>query len=971
MPDGLISQAYIELRADSARFESEGTDAAEKLAQHVQSKLDGAMTKVKEAVTSATAHLSTKFSESGSKMSTSLDDAASKIRTKMDETATSIDSKVGGAFTKVGEVAAQSSTHITERFSSTGAHMTASFTESGSKMRTAMNETTSKIDSDLRKVETTSKEAASGMSSHFKNLGMLIGGALSVGVITEFASKAADRFKEVGAEILKLQRYTGESAVSMSKLRFAAEESGVGADKLAKSMQFLSKNVAAGKPIFDELGVATLDSKGKILGLDSILLNVADKFKNMPNGVEKTSAAIAIFGKAGADMIPMLNRGRDGLIELENEAAKYGQILTDKNLAAIKASTMAHREQTAAMQGLQLQIGQNVLPLTTQLTKELTDGLLKVMPLIAAVMNGAVIPAFSVIATVLGATTSFLTSHTGAAKVLAVVLGTVLVPALIAWGVAQAQVLAINALNFVLGLGATAVRAAASIGLMTGSLEAGTVALTSMGIAVSGAVAIIGVLIMQYMHMQDAAKSEAEKIVSSAKSSADAVTELTAKQAQYRKEMDSGTNVFGVHISLLDSSAKKGAEAAAGYKATTAQLKLLAEGQKQSGDVAVQAIDAVDAALTSQGLKMQTLGGATKLTTDQIDALAASMHINLEKATSTQIDQMVIQAERLAITSDASLRLKDDIMILSNWTDDAAKKTTAFHDALDALVGSQTSTMNATIAYQQSLADLATKLTGVKYSTDLTTQAGRDQQRQIANTVDATVKMIETDQKSGATLDQLRPQIAAHVQDLTNVLSKAGLTSEQIGRLLEQYHLTPGALAQVTPIINDQAGAFRNLAGSIASAVSQYNNAVSAGNAAAAAAVAASGALNSVVGPVANRPTATSVLGHRAEGGPVIPGLGYLIGEKGPEIKMFDTPGTILPTSVVSALSRFRNDTPVRAPGPSVSSYTTATSVGPVVVQFHGAMPTKEQAYRTGVAAGQGVADVLASRSAGVAAQTA
>jgi hypothetical protein len=44
-----------------------------------------------------------------------------------------------------------------------------------------------------------------------------------------------------------------------------------------------------------------------------LLLRVADKFENLKAGPEKASIAIRLFGRAGADLIPVLNQGRDGI----------------------------------------------------------------------------------------------------------------------------------------------------------------------------------------------------------------------------------------------------------------------------------------------------------------------------------------------------------------------------------------------------------------------------------------------------------------------------------------------------------------------------------------------------------------------------------------------------------------------------------------------------------------------------------
>jgi hypothetical protein len=70
------------------------------------------------------------------------------------------------------------------------------------------------------------------------------------------------------------------------------------------------------------------------------MLDVADRFQQMPDGAQKAALAVQLFGKAGMDMIPMLNEGRQSIeglaatmsTEFANKADAYND-----SLAATKA----------------------------------------------------------------------------------------------------------------------------------------------------------------------------------------------------------------------------------------------------------------------------------------------------------------------------------------------------------------------------------------------------------------------------------------------------------------------------------------------------------------------------------------------------------------------------------------------------------------------------------------------------------
>ena len=53
----------------------------------------------------------------------------------------------------------------------------------------------------------------------------------------------------------------------------------------------------------------------------------------MEDGAGKTALAIKLFGKSGADLIPLLNQGRAGIKELTDEAAKLGIVISTETAA--------------------------------------------------------------------------------------------------------------------------------------------------------------------------------------------------------------------------------------------------------------------------------------------------------------------------------------------------------------------------------------------------------------------------------------------------------------------------------------------------------------------------------------------------------------------------------------------------------------------------------------------------------------
>lgn len=721
----------------------------------------------------------------------------------------------------------------------------------------------------FQKLKLDADSASSGLAGGFQKAGAIAAASiLAIGVgAAVFAVKAAGAFVDVGKEVIKLQRYTGGTAEAMSGLRFAAQQSGVDTDKLARSMGLLSKNLQSGKGDFDKLGIATVDAHGKTLPLDQVLLNVAQKFKDMPNGAEKTATAIKLFGRAGADLLPMLNKGRDGLVALEGEAKKYGLVLTEDNIVAVKKSIAAHREQAVAWSGLQVQIGAQVLPALTSLTQSFTEGLLVVVPAVSAIIGATIVPAFEGLAGVVGGVVGILADHTNLAKGLAVVVGGVLVPAITAWAVAQAQVMASAVASF-LTEGATAALGMAealnlvSVNAETGALSFGVLN-AATGVAFLGLGLVIAKVIGDHQKVKQAAEEAAKAVTKSFEDPQMAIAEQTRLLEGYRKEAEGGlgTGPFRIAFGEAGKAVEKAGQQVA---ATKEQIRLLKEQVKGTDDKAGELEDT----FTRSGLAVDQMGQKSALTRDQIEQLATSMKIDLAKASQDDIEKLTEQAQRLGVTSVQVLKLGDDQKVLGDWTKDVTAKVSAFNDALNQLIGTATGADRADIAFRDSLDKMTQALKDNGTTLDLNTAKGRANKGAVDDSIDAILRQVKANTDAGATWQSQVPIIDAHVAQLRQVWQQAGLNTQQIQALITQYHLTPTEIRttlnvkdNATPVIDSVQAKINALKTLIASSLGNINIGVGPGTPVSGpAAPTPSGGPGSIVGSV-------GAISHHAAGG--------------------------------------------------------------------------------------------------------
>jgi hypothetical protein len=222
---------------------------------------------------------------------------------------------------------------------------------------------------DTAPLEKSVGRANAAITSFARNAAAGLAGALSVGAFVA-AGKAALNFAD---DIGKMAQKVGMSTEALSKLTYAAKLSDVSMQELQIGVQQLAKNMEAGSEGLAALGISATDSAGNLRSTAEVFADVAEAFANMEDGAGKTAIAMNIFGRSGAQLIPLLNSGRRGLSDMGDEAQRLGVVISgDAAKAAEKFNDNMTRLQEAAS-GLTQQITQDLLPSLIGITEALLE----------------------------------------------------------------------------------------------------------------------------------------------------------------------------------------------------------------------------------------------------------------------------------------------------------------------------------------------------------------------------------------------------------------------------------------------------------------------------------------------------------------------------------------------------------------------------------------------------------------------
>ena len=135
-----------------------------------------------------------------------------------------------------------------------------------------------------------------------------------------------------GDRLEKFSQSTGVAVPLLDKMRKASELAGTDFKTLVKTFPMLANNInlaAQGNKklslAFGDLGISVLNNNGTLRATDEVLLDVADEFAKMKDGVDKASFAYDLFGgKTGEQLIPLLNGGRKSIEGLGTAMTEHG-----------------------------------------------------------------------------------------------------------------------------------------------------------------------------------------------------------------------------------------------------------------------------------------------------------------------------------------------------------------------------------------------------------------------------------------------------------------------------------------------------------------------------------------------------------------------------------------------------------------------------------------------------------------------
>jgi TP901 family phage tail tape measure protein len=235
------------------------------------------------------------------------------------------------------------------------------------------------VDKGLRGMLGTTEKGIAGLSGKLTAAGAAftaVGGAIT-GTLGLMVRDAAN----YGEEINRAAGMTGMATEALSKLRFAGEQSEVefgtltmALGRMMRSAYDASQGTGEAADSWRALGIDVRDAGGNLKDGQALFGEIAARIAGISNPTEKAALAMRVFGRGGAQLLPLLNEGAAGIEEFGKRAEELGIVLDTKAAAAGDAFNDTMAETKLAVRGMAVSLGTVLLPILTDVAKAVADG---------------------------------------------------------------------------------------------------------------------------------------------------------------------------------------------------------------------------------------------------------------------------------------------------------------------------------------------------------------------------------------------------------------------------------------------------------------------------------------------------------------------------------------------------------------------------------------------------------------------
>ena len=231
-----------------------------------------------------------------------------------------------------------------------------------------------------------------GTINRYKGLVLAVAAAIGTSALVLNIREAVNTTVELAKEVDKLQELTGMTSEASSELIAVAGKAEVSFNTLQTGVVALTRKMGGLKDVhdlvaaasgqstnvFEKFGIQVKNTDGTMKSFSEVFGQIRTKIQEASTQTEKLAIATQFFRGASADLMPLLVMTDAQYKEIAEDARKYGLILTQDNVSAVRQYVFAQRDMEDAIQGAKLALGKELIPTLTEAVKWVTENIAQI-----------------------------------------------------------------------------------------------------------------------------------------------------------------------------------------------------------------------------------------------------------------------------------------------------------------------------------------------------------------------------------------------------------------------------------------------------------------------------------------------------------------------------------------------------------------------------------------------------------------
>jgi hypothetical protein len=210
-----------------------------------------------------------------------------------------------------------------------------------------------------------------------QNVGSVVQGVF-VGIAAVLAGgrlfkDSVQETQKLTTESMALGKALGITASEASVLKVALDDVHVSQDTLQTAAARITTTLRTNEAAFGDLGVKARDNNHEFRSTMSIMQDVNKRLLEFKEGTDRNIEGQKIYGRAWAEIAPVLKLTAERMEEAREKAAALGLVVGQENVEATKAYRDAMNEAHDVVLGVEKAIGEALMPVLTDMGKWLAS----------------------------------------------------------------------------------------------------------------------------------------------------------------------------------------------------------------------------------------------------------------------------------------------------------------------------------------------------------------------------------------------------------------------------------------------------------------------------------------------------------------------------------------------------------------------------------------------------------------------